>query len=468
MGRKSTRTSEFGVSKREGHDASAFYGRFQPPTLSTDDHVEPPKPVEEPFVCADASHMRALSDNSVALVVTSPPYFAGKEYELALDEDGIPASYLEYLDMLRGVFTECVRVLEPGGRIAVNVANLGRKPYRSLSADVIGILQDDLGLLLRGEIIWQKAAGSAGNCAWGSYRSAANPVMRDLTERVIVASKGRFDRALKPAERKARELPHQNTIGTDDFLELTLDVWHVPAESATRVGHPAPFPVELPAKLIQLYTYEDDLVLDPFMGAGTTLMAAAVAGRRFVGYDTDPEYVRLAEERVTDALASKALLSEVFASEVFASEVAAPASDDEARPNRSTAAPKLAAAALLAAGFSVTKENSKIRGTGLAVSFQATDGSGRTWVFDVVGTNTTFNTGMAATDVALAAIGKAAALRASLADETPIVLLTTALPKPGSPGERALRAVQPATVLAALDLTAETDLGRLHLLANGT
>ena len=450
MGRKSTRTSEFGVSKREGHDASAFYGRFQPPTLSTDDHVEPPKPVEEPFVCADASHMRALSDNSVALVVTSPPYFAGKEYELALDEDGIPASYLEYLDMLRGVFTECVRVLEPGGRIAVNVANLGRKPYRSLSADVIGILQDDLGLLLRGEIIWQKAAGSAGNCAWGSYRSAANPVMRDLTERVIVASKGRFDRALKPAERKARELPHQNTIGTDDFLELTLDVWHVPAESATRVGHPAPFPVELPAKLIQLYTYEDDLVLDPFMGAGTTLMAAAVAGRRFVGYDTDPEYVRLAEERVADALAAIALTDQK-------SRV-----DDGAK-----AAPKLAAESLLEAGFTITRENGKIKGSGLPVTFQADDAAGRAWVFEVVGSNTTYSRGMSATDTVLAAIGKATALRARLHADVPVVLLTTALPKQGSPGDLALRSVQPDTVLAALDLTTEPDLRRLHLLAQG-
>ena len=79
-------------------------------------------------------------------MVTSPPYFAGKEYEVALGRDGIPADYLEYLEMLRDVFHECKRVLEPGGRIAVNVANLGRRPYRSLSADVIRILQDDLGL----------------------------------------------------------------------------------------------------------------------------------------------------------------------------------------------------------------------------------------------------------------------------------------------------------------------------------
>ena len=102
------------------------------------------------------------------------------------------------------MFAECARKLEPGGRIAVNVANLGRKPYRSLSADVIHILQDDLNLLLRGEVIWRKGEGAAGNCAWGSFRNAANPVLRDITERVIIASKGRFDRAKSRAERERR------------------------------------------------------------------------------------------------------------------------------------------------------------------------------------------------------------------------------------------------------------------------
>ena len=196
--------------------------------------------------------MADVATGSVALVVTSPPYFVGKQYEEELERDGVPSSYLEYLELLRDVFAECVRTLEPGGRIAVNVANLGRKPYRSLSADVIRIFEDDLGLLLRGEIVWQKGEGANGSCAWGSYRGASNPVLRDITERVIVASKGRFDRARKVADRRREGLPHESTIATDDFLSLTLDVWSVPTESAQRVGHPAPFPVELPAQLIRL------------------------------------------------------------------------------------------------------------------------------------------------------------------------------------------------------------------------
>ena len=167
-----------------------------------------------------------------------------------------------------------------GGRIAVNVANLGRKPYRSLSADVIRILEHDLGLLLRGELIWQKAEGANGSCAWGSFRSAANPVLRDISERVIVASKGRFDRARTVPQRAAAGLPHESTLLADDFMALTLDIWSIPPESARRVGHPAPFPVELPEQLIRLYTFENDLVLDPFMGSGSALVAAARLGRR--------------------------------------------------------------------------------------------------------------------------------------------------------------------------------------------
>ncbi|MGQ0847832.1 MAG: DNA-methyltransferase [Actinomycetota bacterium] len=299
MARNPTSTTAFGSGRRESHDASAFYDRFPAVQVATDGQVGPPIVLDRIFL-GDARSMTTdqVADSSVALVVTSPPYFAGKEYETGLGTDGVPGSYLEYLEMMRQVLRLCLHKLEPGGRMAVNVANLGRRPYRSLSADMTSILQDDLGMLLRGEIIWQKARGAGGSCAWGSFRSPANPVLRDLTERVIVASKGRFDRALSRAERQKRGLPNVPTMSAEAFMEATLDVWEIPAESATRVGHPAPFPVALPQRLIELYTYQYDLVLDPFMGSGSTALASLASGRHYVGFDTDPSYVALAEERI--------------------------------------------------------------------------------------------------------------------------------------------------------------------------
>jgi len=471
-GRKSTSTSNFGVSRRESHDASGFYSRFHAPEVSTDSTVLQPVPVADPFQVGDACHMDAVENGSVALVVTSPPYFAGKQYEEELEREGVPSSYFEYLELLNDVFAECVRKLEPGGRIAVNVANLGRKPYRSLSADVIRIFED-LGLLLRGELIWQKGEGAAGSCAWGSFRSATNPVLRDITERVIIASKGRFDRAKTVKQREAEGLPFEtkNTLTTEDFMSSTLDLWEIPPESARRVGHPAPFPVELPEQLIRLYTFENDLVLDPFMGSGSTLVAAATSGRRYVGYDLDRSYAEIARERVAAALATLPTHEEKAGVPAGTRRQIAAPPEDEDFQQRATregkVAQKLARDMLDRAGFEILEHNKRWPKTGVTVNFIAVDAQGGTWFFDVSGAFTTRRGGLLRTDTVWKSLGRAHALRGNMGDAR-LVFLTSHLPKRPSEGDTALRAAgRNDAFFDAIEMLSAGDFDRLQRYSRG-
>lgn len=295
--RRPTSTSTFGVGRRESHDASRYYDRALVTARVSADETIATAPQVDQLWCHTSERMRELPDNSVALVVTSPSYHVGKDYDTNETLDA-------YLKLLRRVFKECHRVLEPGGRIAINVANLGRKPYVPL-ADLVVAMMGKLGYHFRGEIIWIKGEGMAGNCAWGSFAKPSNPVLRDLHEYILVFSAGRFDRALAPKVRKELGLPHVATITKADFMAWTLSVWHMAPASARRVGHPAPFPVELPRRLIELYTYEGDLVLDPFMGAGSTAVAAVETGRLYAGYDLDAAYLARAEERIALARAAR-------------------------------------------------------------------------------------------------------------------------------------------------------------------
>ena len=287
-----TRTTAFGSPGRVSHDSRGFYGKRLYAGLPQEESVtyqenELPAEAVNTIFCSSAESMAALPDSCVHLMVTSPPYNVGKDY----DED---FTLEEYLAFLRGVWQEVKRVLVPGGRACINVANLGRKPYIPLHSYII---QDmlNLGFLMRGEIIWDKGASAAVSTAWGSWRSPANPTLRDTHEYILVFSKGNFSRK-KLAGR-------ESTISREEFLEFTKSIWTFPAESAKKVGHPAPFPVELPYRLLQLYTYSSEVVLDPFMGSGQTALAALRAGRRYVGYDTDDDYVRLADRRILAFLA---------------------------------------------------------------------------------------------------------------------------------------------------------------------
>ncbi len=468
--RRGTVTTSFGAGARESHDSSAFYARFVPPVITDDDTVAlaPADVLADPVRVMDSRKIHELlPDNSVALVVTSPPYFVGKEYELAVvgdpkkrrDGAAIPTTYLEYLDMLHDVFASCLRVLEPGGRMAINVANLGRKPYRSLSADIIRILQDELGMLLRGEIVWQKAEGATGSVAWGSYRKATNPVLRDLTERVIVASKGRFDRA-KAKDRAEHGLPHESTLSADDFMEATLDVWKIAPESARRVQHPAPFPIELPRRLIDLYTYRDDLVIDPFVGSGSTLVAAERTGRRGMGFDLDAGYAEIARARLADEKKRPKVQSFEGAEQ---GELAIELPDVgpervEHYQARATSEGKKAAdiaeQVLVAAGFEIVKEKVKIPRLGLQFNFLVADADGRQYYVDVSGAFTTVRPGLMRTDTLWKLLGRVHVLKAreDSQNRSRVLVLTSNLPNAGSEGDKALRAVGPHGVFDAIEM----------------
>jgi DNA modification methylase len=482
---RGTSTSAFGAGRRESHDAAAFYARFTPPEISDDDTVNPidDSVLAEPIRVMDSARIHeVLPENSVALVVTSPPYFVGKEYELAVTGDpntrgatpSVPTTYLEYLEMLHGVFKSCLRVLEPGGRMAINVANLGRKPYRSLSADIIGILQDDLGMLLRGEIIWQKAEGATGSVAWGSYKKATNPVLRDLTERVIVASKGRFDRAM-PKGRQERGLPHASTLSADDFMEATLDVWRISPESARRVQHPAPFPLELPRRLIDLYTYRGDVVIDPFLGSGTTLVAAERTQRRGIGFDLDPRYAEIARARL-DHERQRPKVSYVHVDGADPLPLELPASAEErlehfqARATREgKKAADIAETVLRNAGFEIVEEKPKVARLGLQFNFTVAAEDGTRWYVDVSGAFTTVRPGLMRTDTVWKLLGRVHALKAAEDPRNPeqVLVLTSNLPKANSEGDKALRAVGPNGLFDAVEMYDSAGVARLAEYASG-
>ncbi len=281
-----THTSSFGTSGRINHDSTKFYNS----KLYSEIEIVESKNKNENIVDkkntniiynTSSEKMYQLEDNSIHLMITSPPYNVTKEYDKDL-------SLKEYLSFLKTVFTETYRVLVDGGRACVNVANLGRRPYIPLS-DYISQMMNEIGFNMRGEIIWNKAASASPSTAWGSWLSATNPILRDVHEYILIFSKG---------ELKRDSTNKENSITKEQFMEWTKSIWTMNAESAKRVGHPAPFPEELPKRLIHLYSFKGDIILDPFIGSGTTAIAAVKAERKYIGYETDIKYIELAESRL--------------------------------------------------------------------------------------------------------------------------------------------------------------------------
>lgn len=282
-----TTTSSFGSPGRINHDSSGFYNSrlYEGIKVDTVKHTEENEiPIEfiNKHICHTSENMIELPDNSIHLMITSPPYNATKDYDNDL-------SLQEYLGLLKNIWKETFRVLVPGGRACINIANLGRKPYIPLHSYIIEAMAE-IGFFMRGEIIWNKASSASPSTAWGTWLSASNPVLRDIHEYILIFSKGTYTR------KKGKK---NNTITRDEFLEYTKSVWTFPAVSAKKIGHPAPFPEELPHRLIKLYSFTDDVVLDPFLGSGTTSLSAIKNNRNYIGYDVNEEYCRLADKRVS-------------------------------------------------------------------------------------------------------------------------------------------------------------------------
>ena len=290
--RRSTSTSEFGISKREGHDSSRYYDTNMYRSIPREQDTGParsfPDNLRNIIIHGDAQDMSQIPDNSVHLMVTSPPYNVTKEY----DED---LTFSEYLNLLGNVFSEVYRVLTPGGRAVVNIANVGRKPYIPLASHV-NVLMHEIGFLMRGEVIWDKSASAGVSTAWGSFQSASNPCLRDIHEYLLIFSKGQFKLDRTSDEKEDGRV---DTIDKQEFIDWTKSIWSFPTASAKKIGHPAPFPVELPRRCIEFFTFHGDVVLDPFMGSGSTAVAAKTSGRNYICFDIESDYIKLAEQRIS-------------------------------------------------------------------------------------------------------------------------------------------------------------------------
>lgn len=227
--------------------------------------------------------MYQIPDGSVHLTVTSPPYRVNKPYE------PLNWSLKEYLIFAEEWLSEVYRVTINGGRVIINIANTSRSPYIPLTTYYTNIMEK-LGFIHRGIIIWDKGASAGKKTSWGSWKSASNPCLRDVNEFILCFSKSEM----------ARKENGESDMTNAEFLCYTESTWRINAVSATKMGHPAPFPVELPYRVIKLYSFKGDIVLDPFMGSGSTAIAALKAGRRYIGYELNEKYIQIAQKRTQE------------------------------------------------------------------------------------------------------------------------------------------------------------------------
>lgn len=259
----------------------------------------------EGIFIGDSRHMDGIPDGSVDLVVTSPPYHVGKEYEKG-------SSYQEWFSLMYDVMLECDKKLKANGRACINIVGIFRNPYIPLYNDIINIATC-IGWGMRGIAIWMKTVAKT-STAWGSFGSPRNPVLRDNHEFVLVFQKGLYLDPISPTFIENNELilifqkgkfsveKGDSGITSEEFVEFTNGEWFFSPDKASEIGHPAPFPDELPRRCILLFTNIGDTVLDPFGGSGTSYKVARYLDRKPLMYEQNAEYLPVIQRRIVEPL----------------------------------------------------------------------------------------------------------------------------------------------------------------------
>jgi site-specific DNA-methyltransferase (adenine-specific) len=228
-----------------------------------------------------------IRHNSIDLIITSPPYNVDVEYEGYKDD--IP--YDKYLEFTEKWLKKAYELLKPDGRMCLNIPldkSKGREGegFQSIYSDIVSLAKK-VGLKYFSTIIWNESNISR-RTAWGSFASASAPYIIAPVEMIVLFYKYSWKKLKRGV----------SDITAEQFKEWTLGLWSFPGENPEKIGHPAPFPLELPKRCIKLFSYVEDIVLDPFVGSGTTLVAASLLKRRAIGIDISRKYCEIAKERL--------------------------------------------------------------------------------------------------------------------------------------------------------------------------
>lgn len=238
-------------------------------------------PVNQVIVgdCLDV--MRGWPAESVDLIVTSPPYNLSKDYGIYDDDKAWPT----YLNFLNETWRTCYNILKPDGRIAINCADKNRGATRQPTHVFVTMQLMEIGFKYRDTVVWDKKQVHT-RTAWGSWKSPSNPYLIAPFEFILIFSKNSF-----------RKNGGATDLTNKEFIDWSLALWGFQPE--VRIDHPAAFPVELPKRLIKLYSFIHDVVVDPFVGSGTTCVASKMLRRRFIGIDLNPTYCEMARKRLS-------------------------------------------------------------------------------------------------------------------------------------------------------------------------